>query len=353
MRILIPVFNFGKEGGYRVLSQFANYWIKNNHEVTFICCHASIEPYYPTQANIIYVNKKGSQTSDLINPHSVSFIYRFFSLYNWLKKHNSNFDYVIANQSLTTFPVYLTFTSSKRVYYIQAYEPEMYLFQKNIKNYIFGFLSWISYFLKFKKIVNAPLYLNYKNIKADYFVYPGIDLNLFNRKNKINNKGELNIGCIGRIEKYKGTQYVFDAFNKIVETNKNCILNVAFGDNLIQHKNIRYIFPKNDKELADFYKEMDIIVASGMIQLGAVHYPVIESMACGTIVINTGYYPSSHINSWIVPIQNSSAIVDAINDILNSPQDVKNKTNIAFSQIQEFDWNVVSSKMIKILEKSI
>jgi len=353
MKILIPVFNFGREGGYRVLSQFANYWVKNNHEVTFVCCHASIEPYFPTQANIIYVNKNGNQTDGLINPQLVSFFYRFFSLYNWLKKHESNFDYVIANQSLTTFPVYLTCHSSKRIYYIQAYEPEMYLFQKNIKNYIFGFLSWISYFLKFKRVVNAPLYLNFKNIRAKYYVYPGIDLNLFNRLNKFNNKEELNIGCIGRIEKYKGTQYVFDAFIQLVENNPNCFLNVAFGDSSIQHKNIRYIIPKNDEELADFYKKMDIIVAPGMIQLGAVHYPVIESMACGTIVINTGYYPASNKNSWIVPIQNSTAIVEAVNEIFNSPHDVQTKINMAFSQIQEFDWNVVSKKMIEILEKDM
>ena len=59
MKILIPSFGFAKSGGFRVLSQFANYWIKLGHEVTFLCSSNSIEPYFPTDAEIIWFNDKG------------------------------------------------------------------------------------------------------------------------------------------------------------------------------------------------------------------------------------------------------------------------------------------------------
>ena len=63
MNIYIPIFGFGKAGGFRVLANLSNNWILMGHEVNFICLHNDIildKPYYPTNANIIYIDIKGN-----------------------------------------------------------------------------------------------------------------------------------------------------------------------------------------------------------------------------------------------------------------------------------------------------
>ena len=62
-KILIPVCGFGKSGGYRVLSELANNWINKGHEVAFICFYVSDLPYYPVQADIIWLNISGEKVA--------------------------------------------------------------------------------------------------------------------------------------------------------------------------------------------------------------------------------------------------------------------------------------------------
>ncbi|WP_341479706.1 glycosyltransferase [Clostridium algidicarnis] len=68
--------------------------------------------------------------------------------------------------------------------------------------------------------------------------------------------------------------------------------------------------PDGDDNLADYYRNLDILVAPGHIQLGAIHYPVIEAMACNVPVITTGYYPANDENSFIVPVKRPDKIAE-------------------------------------------
>ena len=59
MRILVPILSFGRAGGYRVLSELANNWVSRNHDVDFLSPDSSDEPYFPTKAEIRWVNGEG------------------------------------------------------------------------------------------------------------------------------------------------------------------------------------------------------------------------------------------------------------------------------------------------------
>jgi glycosyltransferase involved in cell wall biosynthesis len=143
-----------------------------------------------------------------------------------------------------------------------------------------------------------------------------------------------------------------EAYNKI-KSDLDIELHVAFGDEeLIHHEGVKVFSFKGDFELANFYRSLDIYISAGTYQLGAVHYPVIEAMACGVPVITTGYFPSSNENAWIIKKENSDEIVSKIKNVLLNKDEAICKSQRALCDVQQFDWGTVSNKMIDIFKNS-
>jgi glycosyltransferase involved in cell wall biosynthesis len=196
-------------------------------------------------------------------------------------------------------------------------------------------------------------------LRAKEYIPPGIDLSIFYPKShKLDSDWSnrvITIGCIGRKEAWKGTIDVLNAFDILKQKNYNVRLLVAYG-NLPETRDLSsdcvVIIPKNDRELADFYRSIDIMIAPGTIQLGACHYPVIEAMACGIPVITTGYLPAieGKDNAWIVPIKDASAIAKTVKEIAIDPDLRDRRIAKAINDIQDFSWEHVSSRMIEIFE---
>lgn len=353
MKIVIPVTGFGKSGGYRVLSELANNWIKLGHEVIFISHVKSIPVYFPTIAKILWIDNSGNECNFQEKSEDYLLkkgILQFFLTLNSLRVALNNFcdgyDIVLANHSFSSYPVYLSKFKGKKWYYIQAYEPEYYAMSKGVKNKIFRYLSYLSYYFPLEKIVNSHIYCDYKNIKTDKIVYPGLDLKTFYSKKDIGKLNKpLRLGIIGRKEIFKGTKYAYEAFEKL-RKNLDTELWVAFGDSEIKDKCIKNYQPKSDSDLSDFYRNIDILIASGTVQLGAVHYPVIEAMSCGTPVITTAYYPANNTNAWVVPIHNSSSIVESVLDIIEN-ENVSDKIFKSLSDVNQFEWESIALKMIR------
>ncbi|MBV1756287.1 MAG: hypothetical protein KMY55_00440 [Dethiosulfatibacter sp.] len=57
LRIIVPIYKFGKSGGDRVLLKLADGWIEQGHIVDFVTSMNPQELYYPTRANIIALSK--------------------------------------------------------------------------------------------------------------------------------------------------------------------------------------------------------------------------------------------------------------------------------------------------------
>jgi glycosyltransferase involved in cell wall biosynthesis len=350
MRIVIPILGFGYAGGHRVRSELANSFIDMGHQVVFLCIERSTPPYFPTKADIMWVNHKGFVNTN--NPQPVkktiaTFIGEQIALTRGLGLLKNKFDIILASSSFTALPVYLAKTTAKKAYYIQAYEPDFYRNKKGIIGKCEQFISWFSYHLRLFPIVNAPLYLNYKCIRAKDFVYPGINFSLFNDKNRKNND-VFTIGCVGRAEPIKGIPEVFDAYKLLKNKGLNVTLKVAFGRGIELPQDTELVIPNGDAELADFYRSVDVIIAVGRRQLGAVHYPVCEAMACGTPVITTGFFPATPENAWIVPIQDVEKIAEAVQTIMNNPDLAKAKAAIAKTKLDIMSWENVSKKMMDI-----
>lgn len=351
MRILIPLLSFGKWGGIKVLTNLANYWTDAGHDVTFVVASKENLPYYPLKCHVLFIAKDGIGLNPEINAEPITIMEKLKSLYLFIKYNYSQFDSIIANYNLTAYPIFLA-SKSNNFYYIQAYEPEFTNEIKNVfKKNIFKFLAWFSYFLPLKKIVNSKMYLNYKNIKASDIIFPGLNLNIYSPKilkYKAPNE-KFTIGCIGREEEWKGSQDVAEAIKILHKQGyENIEFIVAF--NPVSYENHTLVYPDGDEKLADFYRSLDILVTPGHIQLDAIHYPVIESMAVKTPLITTGYYPANKTNSYIVPIKSPNSIVDAVVYIMNNYHEAIEKSNNAFETIEQFKWENLSDKFISIME---
>lgn len=352
MKILIPMLDFGCAGGFRVLSELANSWVRSNHQVSFLAHDSSQLPYFPTNASIIWVDKKGHIVDTRSNVKTRNTL-KLFAVYKALNSIADQYDIVLANHSLTAFPVsFCKCVNAKKFYYIQAYEPEYFWNVKTIGCLILGLISKYSYYLPLNRIVNAPIYCRYKNIRTDRFVLPGLDLNLFTPDDKpavdFKNKETIIIGCIGRKEPGKGTKYVLQAFERLYNQDKRFLLRVAFGNLPSEwtHERCEVVIPKNDLELAQYYKSLDILIAPGTVQHGAAHYPVLESMACLIPVVTTGYYGADDNTAWIVENKSFDSIACAVNNIVNNSELTHSKSLKALQLVQHLEWKTVAAKMV-------
>lgn len=349
MKILIPVLGFAKSGGMRVLSELGNYFFEKGNDVYYVTHYYSSNPYFPVKGKLIFVNSDGIESSIEKKKHKKGLL-NILSILNYLKKTNEKFDVIIANHWATAYSVAFSGYMAKKIYYIQAYEPEFnqIIFKK--------LLARLSYILPLKQIVNSHIYVGYKNIKGKDIVYPGLDLKKYYRKKYIPFTNEIVIGAINRTEIWKGTNDVIKAYNilKKISSRYSFKLKLAYSNELNEKiDGLEYIIPQNDSELADYYRSVDIMVAPGHIQLGAVHYPVIESMACGTPIITTGYYPANDKrNAWIVPVKSPEKIAECIMYMIENQELVCQKVEQAIQDVQQFDWNIIAEKFIEIIEES-
>lgn len=347
LKILIPILTFGKEGGFRVLAQLANNWSDMGHDVAIVSYYENNSPYFPTNAKIYWIDDEGKEHATNKNEFDIkgSAFTRAKSLFRFLKKYAQNFDVVLANQNLSAWPVALG-SKSMNFYYIQAYEPSFY------KNIMKKGIAWLTYFLPLFKIVNADIYKIYKNIRSNIVIPPGLDLETYYPKilQKIENE-KIVVGCIGRKEEWKGSNDVGEAIKILRSKGYNVKFKVAFEP--IKYSDHELVFPDGDSNLADFYRSLDVLVAPGHIQLGAVHYPVIEAMACKVPVITTGYYPANNENSFIVPIKRPDIIADTLIEIIENYESAIKKTEIAHNTISQFDWKVVSAKFLNVFNDGL
>lgn len=361
MKILIPSLGFSRSGGGRVLCRIADKWIDAGHEVEFLVHDALSTPYFPTRARVHRVTNSGRDAREDGEPNSARFSgwRNLLGLYRALARIGRNYDILLANHSLTAWP--LAFAScgrARKFYYVQAYEAEVYSLESGLKARALEWMSERSYRFDLIQICNAPIYVGYKLIRAREWVPPAVDFDLFYPRSPhrtLANADSIVLGCIGRREAYKGISDVIRAFEILWGEDRRYRLRVAYGNlpGSWSHPGVEIAVPADDAELAAYYRSLDVLIAPGTIQIGAPHYPVMEAMACGVPVITTGYLPASPANAWIVPVNDPAAIADSVRAISGDSEMTARKVSRALSDIQPFTWDAVSAKMLRIFEEGL
>ena len=352
-KIWIPVLDFGRAGGHRVLAELATQWVRAGHEVTFVANARSAAPYFPTEGSVLWIDDSGARlpgTAALQPHHGPRRVWRVLrSLHRALELRIQHGDVVLANHSLTAWPVACVRRACCKVYYVQAYEPE-YFGLRDPSRWPLWLLATASYALPLRRIVNAPIYLRYKALRADTWVPPGLDFAKFHaRGRRAQVSSPTVMGCIGRREPEKGTACVLEAQRELDRRGVTVELKVAFGNlpaGVDMPPRTRVVVPTSDAELADFYRSLDFVIAPGSLQLGAAHYPVLEGMACGAGVVTTGYLPATPDCAWIVGIASPSEIADAVEGAIARPAEYERRVTNAVAAVAGFDWESVATRLL-------
>lgn len=350
MRILFPVLAFSSAGGMRVLSKIADSLIAQGHEVKFLAPEGTQAPYFPTKAPILKYKtylKRLPVFRTLCN---------ILGMYISLVRMRKSFDVVVANYNVTALPVAMaTLGSNIGYYYIQAYEPEFYIELKTISARVSALIARFSYRLPLIQIVNAPMYRNYHEISTQYVVEPGIDLEVFKCRDQTPEGQELIIGCIGRKSKWKGTLEIIHAVQAVrIATGRDLKLRVAFelpdGVSAADFDFVEFFAPHGDEPLAAFYRGCDVFIATGLIQDGAFHYPCIESLASGCLVVSN-YSPANDNNSIYLSNVTSEKITGALSKVLSmSRQERNDLVSASKADVEKLKWSVIASKMVNVFK---
>lgn len=362
MKILIPVSTFERAGGFRVLSELGTHWTRAGASVDFLVDHRSADPYFPTEARVLRFDSSGAEPAPgaraaFKSRGNASSI--FVGMWRALDRVSAQYDVLLANHSFTALPVALARTRARKYYYVQAYEPEYYGLEPGWRNIILKHISAFSYRLPLRQVANAPIYVGYRGIKATEWIPPGLDNSLFVRRQVAPSFADdrpIVLGTIGRREPSKGTADVLTAFMNLARTDPRVSLRVAYGNLPAgwSHPRCEIVIPANDMELAAYYRSIDILLAPGTVQLGACHYPVIESMASGTPVVTTGYLPADEHNAWIVPVHAPQAIEGAVRAVASLPADLLNdKLSRAATAVERFGWRRVADDFLCLLSSDL
>lgn len=345
MKIAIPVLGFSAAGGMRVLSRLADSFIAQGHEVIFFASQAINEPYYPTRAKI------ETYRSPCANIPIARGLFNLLGMLWFVLRNRQRFDVFLANFCLTAFPVWLgALGTGKGWYYIQAYEPEFFL-RRTPGDIISRMLAGISYLLPMRRVVNGAIYRNYKLLKCDRVVEPGIDLDVYLHQPRPPAGDEIVVGCIGRKLAWKGTREIISAVQRVRQmTGRRLILQIAFelpeGIDISLLDFVRLSQPHGDQALAAFYRQADVFVATGLLQDGAFHYPCLESMASGCVVISN-YGPAGQDSAICVSQVSTDVIVQGLMRYLElDPHEQQAMRQRAAEVVLEYSWARISRRML-------
>lgn len=345
MKIVIPMMGMGRSGGERVLAKLANYLADKGEDVFIIAPETNCSPYYPLDIRVKILKSKVKKTKSKI----INLIFNIYYLI--AKSREVNADVALANYFLTAYVVVMLQKKIKKFYYIQAYEVNFN------ENFMLKALAFISYLLPLKKVVNSNLLLpdlinNYEEVLP-----PGIDLDLFNRTYTKKLNGNVNIGFVGRKEIYKGSSEIVDVLSSIDFDSKiDVTFHIAvYIDSCWRDKldNVVYHDINNDMDLAEFYKLNDLIIATGLIEDGAFHYPCAEAIAANCVVISN-YAPLSKSQSqFFMKTFSKHELKTKIEKFLSlSQSDIEREIKYNYNIVKDSGWNSVGEKFLRIISKN-
>jgi glycosyltransferase involved in cell wall biosynthesis len=351
MKICIPIISLSRSGGIKVLTELANRAESLGHEAEIVVPCSGEPAYYDATCKVTWIDGWGREAR-FYPERKLSGIRKLIAIFLYLRSRSRDFDAVIANHNLTCYPVMFG-SRVKNFYYIQAYEPEFsYEYGNIFVRYSSMLVAWLTYFFPLIRIVNSDLYLNFRNIRSKYSVTPGMDMGVFHPEENTRVDHTFTVGCIGRLERWKGTQDVSDAVRILREKGVKLKYRVAFTRVPVDGV-YDFVEPIGSKGLAEFYRSLDVLVAPSHIQLGAIHYPVIEAMACGVPVITTGYFPANETNSSIVPVSSPMAIANAIMELKDRPHEAQLKSERALKDVSGLSWDVVVKKFYAVISENV
>jgi len=364
MKVIIPMFGITEGGGSKVLYKLADLLVDMGHEVNILTL-GNVQKYeklnFKTKAHIEHI-----EINSLLKKLCRSIFLDFIKCY-YLFKKIPNCDIVIANYFLTVYPVWLSKKAKHKFYYCQAFEPQFFydhgqafssLWKKlwsRLGNLLYRKLAEKTYKLGLFMFANNELIvdrikglLDRRDVEIPV-ITSGVDISTFRPNYKENEI--LNVGIIATPAFWKGTKFFLDAVRILKSQNIEFEVTCAFGPPPKDSPDIEatWVNPGSQKQLADFYRSLDILV-SPMLICGEFPLPPLEAMACNTAVISTKLiYGQDKQHYYDIPPKNSTAIANAIKKLITDTTLRKKIAKNGFLLSQEFRWENIQKRFIELI----
>jgi len=184
---------------------------------------------------------------------------------------------------------------------------------------------------------------------------------------RFKNKKEKIVMYIGRLGRFKGLEYLIEAFQNLDKKNGLVIIGKGIKEKELKTKvqelnledDILFLDHVPYEELPEYYSSADLFVLPSIDRGEAFGLVAIEAMACGVPVITTelgtgtSYHNIDGVTGKVIEPRNSIALAKAINEILEHPSKYK-KQNIV-KRANEFSYDKfeknVKEKILSIIEE--
>lgn len=344
-----------------VISQINDSLPNKNFEKEVLCCSNTEKSSYE---NGVKYNRCRFLFEFAANTISPEFIWKLSRVNTDILHYHMPFIFAVIAHFIAR-PKY------KKLYI--TYHSDIIGYDKIMKPFWFIYKKFIN---RVDKIhVLSPNIIESSNIINPYkekcVVIPqGINLEDKSNEEKVNQikekyKGKKILFSLGRLVKYKGFMYGFEAMKKVNNAvyliGGNGPLKEIF-ENYIKENNLEnkviLLGRVEDKDLDNYYKDCDIYLFPSIMQSEAFGIVQLEAMKFGKPVINTNLgtgvnYVSIHNETGLtVEPKNSEELANAINKLLNDDNLRETLGQNAQKRVKEiFDINKVKEKYINFYRK--
>ena len=206
-------------------------------------------------------------------------------------------------------------------------------------------------------VVSKEAYDYYTNLGYNVFQIPNA-INFSSLTSKIDRRYEKQIIFVGRLSREKGIDNLISISKKLPNDIHLIILGTGPEEQKIidlvkNYKNIHFFGYQKKEETISLIRGSDILIQPSLNE--GISSTILEAMACKTIVITTNVGGNKELiineeTGFLLSI-NSDLFIEKINYIFTHQEISEKIINNAFQFVEQYDWNEVGKKYLKLYEK--
>ena len=206
-------------------------------------------------------------------------------------------------------------------------------------------------------VVSKEAYDYYSNLGYNVFQIPNA-IDFSSLTSKIDRRYDKQIIFVGRLSREKGIDNLISISKKLSNDVHLIILGTGPEEQKIidlvkNYKNIHFFGYQKKEETISLIRGSDILIQPSLNE--GISSTILEAMACKTIVITTNVGGNKELiineeTGFLLSI-NSDLFIEKINYIFTHQTKLEKIINNAFRFAQQYDWNEVGKKYLKLYEK--
>ena len=347
---VLPQVSRQPSGGYKIVFEYANRFIKKGHEVSIVFKNdnAYKKFHLPEFIRLIltyYMTEREPRWFELENK-----IKKISSTDKNLAKKLGTVDVCIATAAITV-DFAKTIKSKKHAYFIQGYEnwnlPEEYLvetYKSGMKNIVVA--EWLKNKVSSYCQGNVSVVRNPIDIKQYKPLIP-------NERRKVHS-----IGLLYHTAEKKGLTYAFQALYALKERYTDLTVDMfgVFDPPKILPEWINYTKNASTEETVKIYNRVSVFLCATVEE--GYGLTGLEAMACGAALVSSNYqgvreYAIDGYNSLLAPIKDSKALAERVSCVFDNSLLRTKIVKNGVDSVREYSWENATDTFLSILRKTV